>query len=105
MFCCTLLYVHSSFAIILMGKRGQVALLSLSSSCLVSLARGTMGLSAVCDYVISWSCSLNIFHISAMYMIKTKRQCNNGQNQSLKWCERKVGDIRFIQMNSCVFSP
>ena len=34
-FYCTLLYVHSSFAIILMGKRGQVALLSLSSWCLV----------------------------------------------------------------------
>ena len=32
MFCCVLLYVHSSFAIILMGKR---ALLSLSSWCLV----------------------------------------------------------------------
>ena len=43
MFCCTLLYVHSSFAIILMGKREQVALLSLSS----------MGLSAVCDCEIS----------------------------------------------------
>ena len=35
MFCCTLLYVHSSFAIILMGKRELVALLSLSSGCLV----------------------------------------------------------------------
>ena len=35
MFCCTLLYVHSSFAIILMGKRELVALLSLSSWCLV----------------------------------------------------------------------
>ena len=35
MFCCTLLHVHSSFAIILMGKREQVALLSLSSWCLV----------------------------------------------------------------------
>ena len=29
LFCCTLLYVHSSFAIILMGKRKPVALLSL----------------------------------------------------------------------------
>ena len=29
MFCCALLYVHSSFAIILMGKRELVALLSL----------------------------------------------------------------------------
>ena len=35
MFCCTLLYFHSSFAIILMGERELVALLSLSSWCLV----------------------------------------------------------------------
>ena len=34
MFCCTLLYVHSSIAIILMGKRELVALLILSSWCL-----------------------------------------------------------------------
>ena len=34
-FCCTLLYVPSSFAIISMGKRELVALLSLSSWCLV----------------------------------------------------------------------
>ena len=33
MFCCTLLYVHSSIAIILMGKRELVALLNLSSWC------------------------------------------------------------------------
>ena len=31
MFCCTLLYVHSSIAIILMGKRELIALLDLSS--------------------------------------------------------------------------
>ena len=35
MFCCTFLYVPSSFAIILMGKRELVALLMLSSWCLV----------------------------------------------------------------------
>ena len=35
MFCCTLLYVHSSIAIILMGKRELVALLNLPSWCLV----------------------------------------------------------------------
>ena len=38
MFCCTLLYVHSRFAIILMGKRELVALFSLSSWCLVIVA-------------------------------------------------------------------
>ena len=35
MFCCTLLYVPSSFAIILMGKRELITLLSMSSWCLV----------------------------------------------------------------------
>ena len=35
MFCCMLLYVHSSIAIILMGKRELIALLNLSSWCLV----------------------------------------------------------------------
>ena len=57
MFRCTLLYVHSSFAIISMGKRELVALLSLSflvsrDGC-VALPRGAMGLSAVCDCGIS----------------------------------------------------
>ena len=35
MFCCKLLCVHSSIAIILMGKRELFALLNLSSWCLV----------------------------------------------------------------------
>ena len=35
MFCCTLLYVHYSIAIILIGMRELVALLNLSSWCLV----------------------------------------------------------------------
>ena len=57
MFSFTLLYVRSRFAIILMGKRNLVALLSLSSCCFlvvcVALPRGAMGLSAVCDCGIS----------------------------------------------------
>ena len=39
MFCCTLLNVHSSIAVILMGKRELVALLNLSSWCLVMVER------------------------------------------------------------------
>ena len=39
MFCRTFLYVHSSIAIILMGKRELVALLYLSSRCLVMVER------------------------------------------------------------------
>ena len=39
MFCCALLYVPSSIAIILMGKRELIALLNLSSWCLVMVER------------------------------------------------------------------
>ena len=39
MFCCTLLYVHYSIAIILMGKRELIALLNSSSWCLVMVER------------------------------------------------------------------
>ena len=57
MFCCMLLYGPSSFAIILMGKRELVALLSLSSWYLVIVLwlflAVPMGLSAVCDCGIS----------------------------------------------------
>ena len=39
MFCCTLLYVQFSIAIILMRKRELIALLNLSSWCLVMVER------------------------------------------------------------------
>ena len=39
MFCCMLFYAYSSIAIILMGKRELVALLNLSSCCLVMVER------------------------------------------------------------------
>ena len=48
MFCCTLLNVHSSFAIILMGKRELVALLSLSSWCLVMVVWLFLAMPWVC---------------------------------------------------------
>ena len=60
MFCCILLCVLSSFAVILMGKRERevVALLCLSSVscdcyCSVVLPRGVRGWSAVCGCGIS----------------------------------------------------
>ena len=48
MFCCMLLYVHSSIAIILMGKRELVALLNLSSWCLVMVERLSL--------TVPWGC-------------------------------------------------
>ena len=48
MYCCTLLYVHSSIAIILMGKRELIALLNLSSWCLVMVERLFLAVSQGC---------------------------------------------------------
>ena len=48
MFCCTLLYVNSSIAIILMGKRELIALLNLSSWCLVKVERLFLAMPRVC---------------------------------------------------------
>ena len=59
MFCCALLYVHSSFAIILMGKRELVAFL-VSRDCCVVLPRGAICLSAVCDCGIFLSYSFSV---------------------------------------------
>ena len=48
MFCYALLYVHFSFAIILMGKRELVVLLSLSSWCLVIVGSLFLAMPWVC---------------------------------------------------------
>ena len=52
MFCCALLYVHSSISIILMGKRGLVALLNLSSLCLVIDERLFLAVSWGCLWLV-----------------------------------------------------
>ena len=69
MFCCTLLYVHSSIAIILMGKRELIALLNLSSWCLVTVERLFLAVPRGClqfVIVVFWSYSLTIFR-TALY--------------------------------------
>ena len=55
MFCSALLYVHSSFAIISIGKIELVALFVflVSRDCCVALPQDAMGLFAVCDCGIS----------------------------------------------------
>ena len=52
MFCCMLLYVPSGLAIILMGKRELVALLSLSSWCLVIVVWLFLVLPWVCQQFV-----------------------------------------------------
>ena len=52
MFCCTLLCVHSSVAVILVGKRELIALLSLSSWCLVVVERLFLALPRGCLQIL-----------------------------------------------------
>ena len=80
MFCCTLLYVHSSIAIILMGKRELVALLTLSSWCLVMVERLFLAVPWVClrfvivvfpdlTHLLFWTSSGKSFWIRACLSI------------------------------------
>ena len=73
MFFYTLLYVHSSIAIILMGKRELVALLNLSSWCLVMV--GWLFL------VLPWGClrsAIVVFPDHTHYFSVTKQSLENG---------------------------
>ena len=68
-FCCTLLYVHFSIAIILMGKRELIALLNLSSWCLVMVERLFLTVPRGClQFVIV------VFpdHTHLLFLVKTK---------------------------------
>ena len=59
MFCCTLLYVDSGVAVVLMGGGGAGCftwfVFLVSRDGWAALPRGAVGLSAVCDCGISWS--------------------------------------------------
>ena len=70
MFCCMLLYAPSSFAIILMGKRELVALLSLSSWCLVIVVWHFLVVPWVClqfmNLVLSDHTHLLFFRVSQL---------------------------------------
>ena len=82
-FCCTLLHVHSSIAIILMGKRELIALLNLSSWCLVMVERLFLAVPRGClqfvivvfpDHTHLLFVHLKILHHQAIYakLLKTK---------------------------------
>ena len=71
MFCCTLLYVHSSIVIILMGTRELIALLNLSSWCLVMVERLFLAVPGGClQFVIV------VFpdHTHLLFFIKFERE-------------------------------
>ena len=79
MFCCTLLYVNSSIAIILMGKRELVALLNLSYWCLMMVERLFLAVPRGClQFVIV------VFpdHTHLLFISKINAACEGLQKES-----------------------
>ena len=77
MFCCTILYVHSSIAIILMGKKELVSLLHLSSWCLV--------MAEWLFLAVSWGCLRFVIvvfpdHAHLLFFIYDIMQYTEGNN-------------------------
>ena len=96
MFCCTLLYVHSGIAIILMGKRELVALLNLSSWCLVMVERLFL--------TVPWGCLrfvIVIFPDHTHYFLYWVRVCMQ-QNQIVCF---SICDDKFAMCDSCKLTP
>ena len=72
--CCTLLYVHSNFAIILMGRRELIALLSLSSWCLMVVEWLFLTVPKVClQFVI-------VVFPDFIHLLFLVTLCNDGDN-------------------------
>ena len=78
MFCCTLLYVHSSIEIILMGKRELVALLNLSSWCLVMVGWLLFAVQLGCLRFV-----IVVFpdHTHSLFWIRTNERANELMNK------------------------
>ena len=99
MFCCTLLYVHSSIAIILMGKRDLVALLNSSSWCLVMVERLFPAVPRDClqfvivvfpDHTHLLFCSSLVANLSHIHLLSTlvvaRSDCVSSEWRSLMDC-------------------
>ena len=79
MFCCTLLYVASSCAIILMGQRELVALLSVSSWCLGTVGWLFLAMPWVCVQFV-----ILVFpdHTQLLFFLKARSQKNRQLNSN-----------------------
>ena len=73
MFCCTLLYVHSSIAIILMGKRELIALLNLSSWCLVMVERLFLAVPRGCLRFVIVVFPTHTFHTHLLFLMEINK--------------------------------
>ena len=92
MFCCTLLYVHSSIAIILIGKRELVVLLNLSSWCLVMVERLFLAVPRGCLRFV-----IVVFpdHTHLLFLLTSKNRRGMTKKVHLKRILTKVNKLLF----------
>ena len=84
MFCCTLLYVHYSIAIILVGKRELIALLNLSSWCLVVVERLFLAVPGGClRFVIVFFPDHT--HLLFLWGLSGQKRVNTVQNKECRY--------------------
>ena len=107
MFCCTLLYVHSSIAIILMGKRELIALLNLSSWCLTMVERLFLMVPRGClrFVIVVFPDHTHYFYGDLVYKLKKIVGSNNFSVQFNKIIShyKKFGyDINVLQQTACL---
>ena len=91
MFSCTLLYVHSSFANILMGKRELVALLSLSSWCLMIVVWLFLAVTWVClQFVI-------VVFPDHTHLLFLYNDCSHIEDVHLLFCAHFINIFSFLR--------
>ena len=89
MYCCTLLYVHSSIAIILMGKRELIALLNLSSWCLMMVERLFLAVPRVVGSLWLWYFLIILNYYFSLSFNQMFSQLDGVQNLCLVYVDSK----------------
>ena len=77
LFCCTLLHVHSSIAVVLMGKRELIALLNLSSWCLVVVGRLFLAVPRGCQQFVIVVFPDHTHYFGLLQQIDVSQICDN----------------------------
>ena len=95
MFCCAFLCVHSSIAIILMGKRELVALLNLSSWCLVMVEQLFLKVPRGCLRFV-----IVVFPDHTHYYLWKIPLDNGPTGPQIRVCNRKLFFL-FLNQNIC----
>ena len=110
MFCCTLLYVHSSIAIILMWKRELIALLNFSSWCLVMVERLFLAVPRGClqfvivvfpDHTHLLFLLFTYWKLSCLFLLRATIQLYTWQGYLIFYPGFRIGNTLILSYPGC----